>query len=234
MNKIISKFEKKENRKDIFSKLYNLDKKTCEIIFSYSHKDRNALGERCAFAINFGIDCSIMRLLLDYNRYSETDLLVNYFKENFSDLRVLDYGSGAGDYGVIFSLLGSQVTFYDYPHMLKCPVYRCEQEGLKFKTIDVPKKLDFKEYNIVIFSEVLEHLENPLEELQNCLTSGVKYVFTTAYPFVPIESAYFNKSGHSETARNQTKECQDLLEKNYVRQSISEKHLFKLRDTCSI
>lgn len=205
-----------EDRKDIFRTLYPVVAgDIAERIFRPA-TDRKQLRERCHYAREFGIDCSVMRLLLDYNRYSEIQSIAGNYQ------KVLDYGCGAGDYGVAFAKNGSQVTFYDLPDMIACARERCRRLALGATYALVPDEPLDETYDLVVFSEVLEHLENPLGTLQKTKAGAM---FLTAYPYVPDDSPYFQKGGHTRQAHEQAASCRKYLETHYRRKSVGKWYL---------
>lgn len=216
-----------ENRREIFRTLFDLDQITADTIFGYG-QEKHKLYDRCMYARQFGVECSAMRLLIDYDRYAEAHVLIEFLegKVNFGKFSVLDYGSGAGDYGVCFGILGSKVTFLDLPEMIVVPKLRCKLLGIGAQYLEPPCPIP--SFDLVIFSEVLEHLEDPLAVLTECRDRGVKYLWTTAYPYVPVESEYFAKSGHTPQAHEQVVTCQKFLADNYVRTTVGKWHLLVL------
>jgi len=221
---------KEENKQNVLLSLYTkLDKTILQKIVDFGQA-KSVLYDRCMFARQYDVNCSVMRLLLDYNRYHEALSLVEHFegKIDFNGFKVLDYGSGAGDYGVCFAKLGGKVTFYDFPNMLVCPKKRFELFGFEGEFIVVPSNILDKEYDLIVFSEVLEHLENPLQILKDCKS---KYIFTTSYPYIPEETTYFDKTGHTTEAKNQAKDCREFLASNYDYFALKGGHLLSVKPT---
>lgn len=214
-----------EDRPAVLRKLYNLPKAVVAKILAFG-KNKPVLYDRCQYAKQFGINCSVMRLLLDYTRYSEAFALAEALRSvtNLEGLKVLDYGAGAGDYAVVFGLAGAGVTIYDYQHMAECPVLRFERLNLKGTVRYVPDE-PIPGHDLVIFSEVLEHLESPLDELKKCVESGVKYIFTTCYPYVGDVEAYFSKGGHTPEAKESIEASQKLLEEHFINTRLGRWHL---------
>lgn len=87
--------------------------------------------------------------------------------------RVLDLGCGHGVFGMQFALRGCAVTFSDY----RGDALRPEHRRLPFKLFEVGKG-DLGElgrYDLVLFSNVFEHMPNPdgfLRDLHKVLTPG--------------------------------------------------------------
>lgn len=82
---------------------------------------------------------------------------------SFNGLRVLDFGAGTGEYGLYASKHGAKsVDFYDLPtkanEFLKWRI----KDG-NYKNCNVLDDAnDFKEYDVIICVDVLEHLYNPV------------------------------------------------------------------------
>lgn len=167
----------------------------------------------------------VRRMFLDYSRYFEANLLINWFKDNNIplDFTVLDYGCGVGDYGISFLRHDAkQVVFFDYPRAVKFVKYRLSNEGF-----DVPQAIiadadewkidDFQKFDMIIFGEVLEHLDNPAAVIAECNRAAVKYIMTSSYPYRTDDpdDPYWNNHDHDDDARIQQPECRKILEDNY-------------------
>lgn len=167
----------------------------------------------------------VKHMMVDYNRYHEStligDTLVD-FKVDLADLKVLDYGCGVGDYGIHLLRQGAgKVDFYDYPRSVQLVSYRLQQEKLKNGTIidaDRDRKPNFLDYDLIIFGEVLEHLDNPFNILKNCNMAKVRFIFTSSYPYRSddIDDPYWHNHDHDIKAFHQMPECRRLLEHNYA------------------
>lgn len=176
-----------------------------------------------------GIDHKVVKhMWLDYSRYHEAKLIeAELYKQDIplGDIKALDYGCGVGDYGLHLLRAGiMQVDFFDFPRALKLVDYRLQRErGLRHigdaELIDPDEgqKPKFKDYDLVIFGEVLEHLDNPYQILKECLAVKVKYIFTSSYPYRTDDpdDPYWNNHDHDDRARLMMPECRLLLEENY-------------------
>jgi len=156
--------------------------------------------------------------MLVYTRYLQAEEI---YKKIFLDIdiktfQVLDFGALVSDYGIYFARQGAQVTTYDYPKYTDFLKLRFGYEGLRVTTKEVPTDYSslFKGKDLVIFSEVLEHVDNPLEILQVCVDKKVKYIFTSCFPYG--NDVYYNYNGHKKTAQLQQSACKDLLVYNYT------------------
>lgn len=166
----------------------------------------------------------VKRMFLDYERYHEAGLIqkcLDALGEDLNNISIFDYGCGVGDYGIHLLRSGAKsVDFYDFPRSVKLVQYRLDREKLNNSKIidaDADSHPDFLKYNMIIFGEVLEHLDNPAEILALCISCRVKYIFTTSYPYRsenPNDS-YWSNPDHGEKARLQIPDCKKLLEDHY-------------------
>jgi len=76
---------------------------------------------------------------------------------------MLDFGSGIGSDALVFADAGFEVTLADVSDPLrKFARWRCEQRGIKVKTIDLKREeLPKRRYDVAICFDVLEHLLRP-------------------------------------------------------------------------
>lgn len=170
--------------------------------------------------------------MLGYDRYFEAGHILSSLEhdrgELLSDLTVLDFGCGVGDYGFSFGRQGSQVIFYDFTPLLNFIRFRLEREQRPFEWTLIAADQSQTEYeayqlalkqkpDVVIFGEVLEHVEHPALLLDSVYQSGAKYIFTSSYPYRsddPNES-YWQHGDHKDSARLEQPACRDILETNY-------------------
>jgi SAM-dependent methyltransferase len=91
---------------------------------------------------------------------------------------VADIGCGEGLIAFSLSQLGYKVTAIDYQKSLN---YRWkDNDNLTFVQKDILKKWEFKEpYDVIICSEVLEHLPNYKKALENLLSTANQRVIIT-------------------------------------------------------
>lgn len=164
------------------------------------------------------------RVMVEYDRYDEAGQILEALEKDglsFKDLSVVDYGAGAGDYGFAFGRQGAHPIFYDFKVAADFIRFRAQGEGFEFDIVEVEPgremPLPAGWSGIVIFGEVLEHLDDPLATLQYFTEKGAKYIFTSSYPYRRDAATddYWKKSGHSDKARLQQPACRELLEKRY-------------------
>lgn len=157
---------------------------------------------------------NLERTFLAYDRYSESELILEELKrKNFdiSSLIVMDYGCAVGDYGITFARNGATAMFYDIDQAaIDFVKYRFQIENLKW--------YDYEEkYNFLILGEILEHLDDPKSLIQQCIDNGVKLIFTSSYPYRSNdpEDSYWKIPAHSKKALLQQPACRELLEENF-------------------
>lgn len=160
----------------------------------------------------------VIRTMLDYDRYPQANDLyeiLRRFGEDFARISVLDFGCLVADYAIFFARLGASVSIYDDAEAVKFAAYRLEREGLKFEAYTIPtvgRRL-MSGKDVVVFGEVLEHIENPLLHLEDCIRERVRYIFTTCYPFG--DDDYFRLSGHLASAQERQSDFIRLAMKHY-------------------
>lgn len=152
-----------------------------------------------------------------YDRYFEANLILNNLPSDIAKLNVLDFGCAVADYAITFARAGAKVFCFDKQFYLQFVTYRFSLENIEGTLYEVGVS-DIKEVvggkDLVIFGEVLEHLDNPLDTLQACIDASVRYIFTSSYPYQDNE-AYWTKSGHSALAHQQQLPFRELISKYY-------------------
>jgi 2-polyprenyl-3-methyl-5-hydroxy-6-metoxy-1,4-benzoquinol methylase len=129
-----------------------------------------------------------LRLMLAYERYSMVleylDTLFALHGSGTSSLsrwKVLDYGCGVSDIGLLLALLGAEVTICDLadPKLSFAESrYRRRKLNVKVIPIENPEEslsLNKNYYDLIVATEVLEHVRDPLqclEVLTGALQSG--------------------------------------------------------------
>jgi len=165
-----------------------------------------------------GINPYIFRTMVDYSRYPEArklNKLIRQCGRRIAGMKVLDFGCLVADYGVFLARRGAKVAVYDYIEEITFAAFRFTRENMPVELFHVPH--NYKELmcsrNLVIFGEVLEHLDNPLQPLEACVDASVDFIFTSCFPLG--DEAYFSHSGHSKSAQQQQPACLALLRKFY-------------------
>lgn len=124
-----------------------------------------------------------IRLMLVYERYSMiTDYLDFMIKDSgkkLRDFRVLDYGCGVSDIGLLFASFGAKVTICDLDNSrFDFTISRFKKRGFNPETIRVtntevyPELPEYK-FDLIIVTELFEHVRDPLKLLNN-LTKALK------------------------------------------------------------
>jgi len=153
------------------------------------------------------------------------DEVRNKLKNDTSKIKVLDVGCGVGTMAFYFSSLGMNVEAIDVSGRA---IDICNQakKQLSFKNINFSKKLLQKgvgKYDLVLTSEVIEHIENEKEFLGNIHSqlkdSGLLYLTTPLKENLLYSLGFYKKFdlevGHLR--RYTVKSIQDVLEKNGFR-----------------
>lgn len=167
-------------------------------------------------------DEPVERMMVKYDRYSEANRILDFFRKNYGGVKrkkILDFGCGVGDYGLLFAREKAIVDFYDYKPYVDFVQYRARLENLPCKYICIGEPIHYVNYDLIVFGEVLDHLDDPLEVLKKCIKFKVEFIFTTSYPYIQ-DSAHYAKSGHTLNAWRQQTEFRELLETNYVKIAI--------------
>jgi len=87
-------------------------------------------------------------------------------------IRVLEYGCGVSDFGLLLAGLGAEVTILDlHTRRLQFAQWRYERRGLSCSTVQVDNTesqpiLPRDAFDLVIATEILEHVRNPLTLLK--------------------------------------------------------------------
>jgi len=176
-------------------------------------------------------DAMMVRWLYhDINCYRASNL-TGYFKGKIKRLRVLDYGCGIGDVSLVFALLGAKVSLLDLDNkVLKFAVQRYKNRGMKpekvfkanpknmYPLVNTPND----QFDLVICSEVLEHLRNPVAAVTTIHFRIVKggYFWPSHFPFEK-KKGWTTKKGiqrlHLKEAEQKRETCKAFIEKNFVR-----------------
>lgn len=108
--------------------------------------------------------------------------------DNKTKLSVVDFGGGFGThYYQALPFLGRYKSIHWYvveqPLMVELASSHFSDEGLFFGSC-LEKALESNKPNIVIFSGVLQYIENPADVINAVIRSGVQYVFVDRTPFI--------------------------------------------------
>jgi len=119
----------------------------------------------------------VLMLMLGFESYplilEYLDFMLGDFGKNWSKFRVLDYGCGVSDIGLLFASLGADVTICDLDdRKLDFTIWRFKKRGLNPKVIrvldtEVYPPLPESEFDLIIATEIFEHVREPLKLLKN-------------------------------------------------------------------
>lgn len=150
-----------------------------------------------------------LRLMLGYERYSDVESFIEHiglWSKN-TQSEILDYGCGVADIGLMLSHLGCNVTMADLDDKkLDFAKWRFVKRGFKPKVIRIANTEEFPElgdqlYDLIIASELLEHVRNPLKLLRN-FTKALKingYLYDTLgmrYKFHQARGSHLEEAKH--------------------------------------
>lgn len=202
-----------QTRKKEICEFYKTSIQDVDHISSFPHKseDRNRLLRK------HNINLDIFRAMVDYDRCSEASIINEHIKES---VKILDFGCLVSDYGIYFAELGHDITicdkvkeFIDFSNFrFKLREKTCN--SVLIDNYEMCKSL-FKGFDLIIFGEVLEHLNNPIQLINYSIENEVKYIFTSRYPFG--DERYYSLIGHKQLAKEQQKDCIKMLaQNNYI------------------
>lgn len=130
-----------------------------------------------------------LRLMLAYERYSMMtdylDFIIKDSGKNLSEFRVLDYGCGISDIGLLFASFGAKVTICDLDNSrFDFTISRFKKRGLNPETIrvtntEVYPELPKSKFDLIIATELFEHVRDPFKLLNNFTKAlkGSGYLF---------------------------------------------------------
>lgn len=132
-----------------------------------------------------------LRLMLAYERYNKiipyVDFLISEFKKPIKEFKILDYGCGISDIGLLLAFLGANVTIADLDDkkfqfaIWRFKIRNLYPEVIRIKNIKEYPKLTKSKYDLIVSTEVFEHIRDPLKLLKN-LTDALRlngFLFAT-------------------------------------------------------
>lgn len=201
-----------EDRLGVVAAFYNLPQSVIADIGAIPKDDRKPL---CA---QHGVNRSVLRTMLDYDRYPQArDVHALLLKngERIEGLSMLDFGCLVADYAIYFARLGARAAVYDDDEATRFAAFRFAREGLPLEIQIIPTAGEdlMAGRDLVVFGEVLEHVDDPIALIRDCIKAKVRYVFTSCYPFG--DDDYFALSGHLKSAQDLQPECIRVLSTHF-------------------
>lgn len=198
-------------RKDLLSEYYKVPLEVIDDLKEIPAKERKDMCKK------YQINPYVFRTLLDYNRYYDCNVIHNFLipMGNIRGMNILDFGCLVSDYGFYFGMLGMTVTFCDIKEHADFADYRLGKANIQCHKVYAPSNYSDITLgkDLAIFSEVLEHLKDPYHMFKCCVDNGVKYIYTSYYPYG--DDTYFSLPGHTQEAREQSAICFEILRRNY-------------------
>jgi SAM-dependent methyltransferase len=118
-----------------------------------------------------------LRLMLAYERYSMItdflDFIIEDSAKRLSELKILDYGCGVSDIGLLFCSFGAEVTICDLDNKkLDFTIWRFKKRGgnpeiIRIADTEIYPELPESKFDLIIATELFEHVRDPLKLLKN-------------------------------------------------------------------
>ncbi|MBS3172161.1 class I SAM-dependent methyltransferase [Candidatus Woesearchaeota archaeon] len=123
----------------------------------------------------------LLRLMMAYTRFTMILPYLDFIKNNnkISEMKILDYGCGVSDIGILFASLGADVTISEISGTrLDFAKKRYDNRGFKVTCIPIngPSHypvLEENKYDLIIATELFEHVRDPFKLLKN-FTNALK------------------------------------------------------------
>jgi len=153
----------------------------------------------------------IRRLTLDYDRYHEANMLAEYLDKG-PKLKILEFGCGVSDYGLVLRANGHEIVLADVPTVLDFALYRhkkyFEKDMCKIYCGD--QVIHIAEgFDLILTAESFDHVSQPFETLLE-FDGHAPWLVTTGYPF-----KYKTDGKHSFITVEQAPACEKFLRDNY-------------------
>jgi len=122
-----------------------------------------------------------LRLMLAYTRHNQIlpylDFLVKKSDKPLTKFHVLDYGCGVSDVGILLGSLGAKVTIADLADKkFSFAEWRFKRRGISVDTVSIKDSsvypnLGEDKYDLILVTEVFEHVRDPLTLLRRLTTA---------------------------------------------------------------
>lgn len=128
------------------------------------------------------------RLMLGYHRYEVARRFRSVVDRQLDSLTILDYGCGVADTAVYFGAQGCDVTIVDLDTVLldlaECRLLKREIPYTVYRASQTESPIEVEEadFDLVIMSEFLEHVKDPMKFLQ----FAVDHLADGGYMYDPV------------------------------------------------
>ncbi len=147
----------------------------------------------------------IVRLMFAYERYTDIEPTLRHIgkTKNLRNIKVLDYGCGVSDIGLLCAYLGCSVWIVDTDsEKEKFALWRYKQRGLRVTCLHLDSIMSMpsitETFDLIVASELLEHVPDPDKLLQFFYS----HVSTDGYLYETLGPIYrFKKSGGDHLER---------------------------------
>jgi 2-polyprenyl-3-methyl-5-hydroxy-6-metoxy-1,4-benzoquinol methylase len=178
-------------------------------------------------------------VMMKYDRFNAayrviTALSRDRKSSDYCGMTIIDYGCGAADYSLMFSVLGAKPIVVDIGGgPVEFASFRMERRGIKHNMISVTPEVEhphLPKADIINATEVLEHVRNPpalIAIFADSLNPGGYFTFSD-YPLKPKTVG----GSHLRSAAELRLESNQILEKLFYRIWADENvgYIYKLRD----
>jgi len=139
--------------------------------------------------------------------------MLSFFKSTAGKLNVLDIGAGMGKWSKLLRQYCKSIEGVEV-HKPYIEKYNLESLYDELYNADITKVIDFKQYDVAILGDVLEHIEyNKAIELIKKLKKRVKVIFLTIPITICIQDgAVYGNSYETHVYQWSDKEIQDVLD----------------------
>jgi 2-polyprenyl-3-methyl-5-hydroxy-6-metoxy-1,4-benzoquinol methylase len=182
------------------------------------------------------LEAELSRLMLHYTRLDMAGALLDYFLAAYpgdrSRVRVVDYGSGAADFGLAFALMGFHVTLVDIAGgKVEFGSWRLARRGLAHDTIPISAEREYPaigDADVVVAGDLLEHLRDPCRAI-NLVADGLRPGGHFWFPDFPFKEKSIGGQ-HLQSAADLRAAAADLVSARFTRAG-GVKYIMRVRPT---